>query len=156
MVGHWRVAACALLAVCLLGPGAAAVEEGIVQPLDALAASAADGGDGGGTPLGFSWHSCMGTGTMRVAVQNLTVSPLPVVSDAKANCTVNATLTLSGNDPITNGTLDVALSYGGVPVHQGTWSLCDFFPAPGSIDGEDVVFDCPIKPGNMVCYSGDA
>eukprot|EP00754_Rhynchopus_humris_P036741 Rhum_TRINITY_DN18834_c0_g1::Rhum_TRINITY_DN18834_c0_g1_i1::g.168568::m.168568 len=90
---------------------------------------------------GFSWKNCTGSGKLRMKVVTISVTPLPVVTDGATSVTVDVSLVVVGNDPIKNGTLDFALSFGGVPVESKTISVC----------GKDKPFDikCPVSAGTL-------
>ena len=93
----------------------------------------------------FSWKNCTGSGKLRMKVVKISVTPLPVVTDGATSVTVDVSFVVSGNDPIKNGTLDFALSFGGVPVESKTISVC----------GKDKTFDikCPVSAGALVCHT---
>jgi len=84
----------------------------------------------------FSWQLCSGSETDRFSVTNLTISPVPVLSNTSQ--LVKATLLGKLSGSVTNGSVDLSLTYAGAYVYQTSMNLCD-------VDKKHM--PCPIESG---------
>eukprot|EP01061_Rhynchopus_euleeides_P027051 TRINITY_DN44060_c0_g1_i1.p2 TRINITY_DN44060_c0_g1~~TRINITY_DN44060_c0_g1_i1.p2 ORF type:complete len:225 (+),score=53.64 TRINITY_DN44060_c0_g1_i1:145-819(+) len=102
----------------------------------------------------FSWYTCKeaqmraSATALRLQVDGLSATPVPLVTSGSVNLTVSINMTLAGTDPVTNGTLAATLSFGGVPVSQGDWGVCDLIKkSVGPTIPPNLA--CPLSPGSM-------
>eukprot|EP01059_Diplonema_ambulator_P005552 TRINITY_DN152_c0_g4_i1.p1 TRINITY_DN152_c0_g4~~TRINITY_DN152_c0_g4_i1.p1 ORF type:complete len:149 (+),score=8.16 TRINITY_DN152_c0_g4_i1:36-482(+) len=91
----------------------------------------------------FTWNTC--ANSTALVVQNITAGPTPVVCNGSGTVDLEVNGTLTGTEPVTNGSIVLSLQYGGIPIHQYKWSLCNSSSPLG--------WTCPRQPGTMVAKS---